>query len=213
MKYHIKYSLIIVSPDFVPEVSDLLNILIIKMNITGRETIDSNEDGSWRKEFMEKLRDCLKDIDLKLIDPSIRTESIEESYSIFAQDCFFVANCDFVVVQGKDKQGIGTGIEMLTAKMHGVPVIAVVPKKSYYRLPDKEAMKYFTKEKMDNWIHPFMSSLSDVIVEDLDTAAAWIKEHLNEKKQIKDVSVINEAIEYYKKHHYEKDEQAKDAFS
>ena len=171
-----------------------------------------NEDDSWRGEFKETLNEKLKDINIRFLDPTIRRDDTKDHYSIFAQDCFFVANCDFVVVQGKDKQGIGTGIEMLTAKMHGVPVIAVVPKKSYYRLIDPYSMKKLTQEEIANWIHPFMSSLSDVIVENLDEAANWIKEHLNEKKQIKDHSIINEAIDYYKKHHYDKDEQAKDAF-
>ena len=170
------------------------------------------ENSTWREGFKEKLRESLTGVDLKFLDPSVRRDDTKHTYSIFAQDVFFVANCSFVVVYGSKKQGIGTGIEMLTAKMHGVPVISVVPKNSYYRCPDKASMERLSEKDVENWVHPFMLNLSDVIVENLDQAAEWIKEHLNEKKKIKDHSVINKAIEYYKKNHYDKDEQAKEAF-
>lgn len=177
-----------------------------------RKNNDENGDDSWRNEFKEKLRGKLKGVDIRFLDPTISPPVIKDSYSVFARDLYLVANCDFIVVEGRDKQGIGAGIEMLTAKMHGVPVLVVVSKKSYYRSIPNYFIGRLSQKQIDNWIHPFMFSLSDAIVENPEEAAKWIKEHLNEKKKIKDISVINKAIEYYKKTHYEKDDQAKDAF-
>ena len=177
-----------------------------------RKINTKDEDDSWREEFKRDLKEKLDGIDVKFLDPTMRLEHIKDSYSIFAQDVFFVANCDFVLVEGKNKVGIGVGVEMLTAKMHGIPVISIVPKGSYYRSMDQYSAKRLSVELKKNWVHPFMLNLSDIIVEDLGEAAKWIKEHGKEKKKIKNHSVINEAIEYYKKTHYHNDEQAKDAF-
>lgn len=170
------------------------------------------EDDNWREAFKEKLKDRLKNVDIRFLDPTVVPEGIKDSYSVFSKDIFFVANCDFVVVEASNKTGIGTGIEMLTAKMHGVPVIAVVPKDSYYRKTAIYFMNRLTAEELEKWIHPFLGTLSDLIVEDLEGAAEWITEHLNKKKEIKNISIINDAIEYYKENIYDKDEQAKKAF-
>lgn len=171
-----------------------------------------HEDDKWREIFKKKLKAKLKDIDIRFLDPTIVPDGIKDSYSLFTKDVFFVANCNFVVVEASSKTGIGTGIEMLTAKMHGVPVISVIPKNSYYRKTAKSFMKRLSEKELESWIHPFMLTLSDFIAQDLDEAARWISEHLNERKKIKDSSVINEAIAYYRKHHYHKDQQAKNAF-
>ncbi|MBW3012331.1 hypothetical protein KY311_04040 [Candidatus Woesearchaeota archaeon] len=174
--------------------------------------VTGNEDDSWRDNFKEKLGERLGDINTIFLDPTQRPETVTDSYSIFCQDIFFCANCDFVVVEAMSKVGVGVGVEMLTAKMHGVPVVSIVPKNSYYRSTDKYSAKVLKDEMRENWLHPFMESLSDAVVEDLDSAANWIKEHLSEKKEIKDHSIINQAIDYYRKNHYDKDDQAKDAF-
>jgi hypothetical protein len=174
--------------------------------------INSEEDDSWREAFKKELKEKLDGVDVKFLDPTVRLGHLKDSYSVFAQDIFFTANSDFVIVEAMNKVGIGVGVEMVAAKMHGVPVISVVPKNSYYRSIDQYSVKHLSEEIKNNWLHPFLSSLSDVIVEDLDQAAVWIKEHLNEKKKIKDHSVIEEAIKYYKEHHYHNDDQAKEAF-
>ncbi len=168
------------------------------------------EDSSWRKGFKEKLK--VDGAEVKFLDPELRPHSIQDNYSIFAQDVFLVANCDFVVVYAKEKTGIGAGVEMLVAKMKGVPVISVVPEKSYYRAPDRNAIKNFPEEQINKWMHPFISCLSDVVVENIDEAAKWIREHLDKRKKIKNHEVVDEAIEYYKRMHYENDERAKEAF-
>jgi hypothetical protein len=170
------------------------------------------EDDSWRNKFKEKLTERLKDIDVRFIDPTNRPDSIKDSYSIFARDVYLTSTCDFILVEASNKTGIGVGVEMFIAKTNGIPVVSVVPKGSYYRSTDHRLSEVLSKEQIDNWIHPFILGLSDVIVENLDEATKWIKEHLNEKKKIKDISVIKEAIEYYKKTHYDKDGHARNAF-
>jgi len=186
---------------------------VVSIYLAGNvSNIKGNEDDSWREEFKVKLKERLDGIDARFLDPTVRLEHIKDSYTVFAQDVFFASNCDFVIVEAKNKVGIGVGVEMVAAKMHGVPVISVVPKESYYRSIDRYSEKNLSAELKSNWIHPFVQSLSDVIVENLDEAAKWIKEHINEKKKIKDHSVINEAIDYYKRYHYDNDEQAKEVF-
>lgn len=91
---------------------------------------------------------------------------------------------------------------MVIAKMHGVPVISVVPKESYYW---KTNIKYFG-HAIDEFIHPFVHSLSDAMVESVEEAAEWIKAHLEKPKKIKDSGMIDNAIKYYKEHQLHKDE-------
>jgi hypothetical protein len=177
-----------------------------------RKVSKEPEDDSWRNEFKKKLKEKLKNIDISFVDPTNRPDIIKDSYAIFTRDMYLTSNCNLIVVEASSKTGIGVGVEMLIAKMNSIPVVSVVPKNSYYRAMDKHLKGKLSKEQRDRWIHPFMLSLSDAVVENLDEAAKWISEHLKEKKKIKDISIINDAIKYYRKNYYDKDEQAKSAF-
>lgn len=178
----------------------------VSIYLAGNVRTENHEDVHWRKEFIDILKRELPDIELIFLDPTHRGDEISDCLGTFGRDAFCVSSCDFVIVDARERQGIGTGAEMVIAKMHKVPVIAVVPKETYYR---KSRIGYYGRV-IDDFIHPFVHSLSDAIVETVEEAAYWIKEYLENPKKIKDSSVIENAIKYYKEHQLHKDEPMKD---
>ncbi len=174
----------------------------ISIYLAGNVRTDNHEDVFWRDEFKEVLEKELEGVEVIFFDPTHRSDDVSDCLGTFGRDALCVSSCNFVIVDARERQGIGTGAEMVIAKLHGVPVISVVPKETYYR---KASVKYYDRI-IDDFIHPFVHSLSDTMVETVEEAAHWIKEHLESPKRIKDSSLIENAIKYYKEHQMHKDE-------
>jgi hypothetical protein len=57
--------------------------------------------------------------------------------------------------------------------------------------------------EVDNWVHPFIESLSDHIAENLTDAANWIQKHINaETGPVKDAEFIHQAMAFYRSTQY-----------
>lgn len=153
------------------------------------------EKVSWTEEDMELFKQKLMPVKVNFIDPRYRNDSLLKDFtSFFGRDLMAVKVSDFIVVDARQKRGIGVGQEMLFAKMHKIPVISVAPRNSHYI---KKA-EYLGKE-VSNYIHPFLYATSDAIVDDFEKAAEWIRDFLESPKEIKDISVTEKAIEEYMK--------------
>ncbi len=115
----------------------------------------------------------------------------------FGHDSDMVKNSDLVVVNAEEKLGAGTAQEILIAKYFSKPVVVVLPKNSAHRKSDI----IFNGELITDWIHPFIHSTSDCIVENIGQAVEWISEYQSHPttKKIKSIKIIDEAIEQYNK--------------
>lgn len=154
---------------------------------------------NWRKDYekvlLKKFPNC------KFLDPdltevgNITTE--KDSLFWFGHDSWMISECDIVIVQADRKLGAGTSQEMLIAKYFSKPVIVVLPKNSHHRRNNIMMRSGFVEE----WIHPFINSTSDLIVENLEESLNWLSEYEKnlKKKEIKDISVIDKAIVYFRK--------------
>lgn len=85
---------------------------------------------------------------------------------------------------------------MIWAKVHHIPVIAWAPKESHYH----KSQATILDVPVENFIHPFVESLSDVIVETLEEGAQWMQTYFSGKNKvkIKGIEFIRSAMEYYK---------------
>ena len=161
-----------------------------------------NEKASWTEEDMEIFRKKLLPIKVHFIDPRYRNDYLGDSLAVFGRDLMAVRISDFVVVDARHKRGIGVGQEMFFAKMNKVPVIAVAPKNSHYVRGKLE----YLGQKVENYIHPFLFSTSDAIVESFEQAAEWIKGFLEKPVEVKDISITEEAIKEYMQKYMHKDD-------
>lgn len=148
---------------------------------------------SWTEEDMEVFRKKIGPVDVHFIDPRFRNDSLDDSVAVFGRDLMAVRISDFVVVDARQKRGIGVGQEMLFAKMNKVPVITVAPKNGHYQKGNVNILGQDVKD----FVHPFLFCTSDVIVENFEQAAEWIKGFLEKPGAVKDISITEEAIKQY----------------
>ncbi|MBU0530374.1 MAG: hypothetical protein KKC05_01750 [Nanoarchaeota archaeon] len=115
----------------------------------------------------------------------------------FGYDTNQIKTSDVVIVNAENKLGAGTSQEMVIAKYFSKPVITILPKDTHHR----KSNITFNKTLIKDWIHPFILTMSDLIVDKISDACDWIKEYQKDpsSKKIKKMTIVDEAIEYYKK--------------
>ena len=152
----------------------------------GDEEAKSNVN--WREKYVEIITKNIKDVNF--FDPSIFYHLESYSEIVFGADNLCIKKSDLVVINAEEQLGAGTSMEFVIAKYFKKPVIVVLPKDSFHR---RSNLKFNGKEVSD-WIHPFVYSFSDVIIEDISEIKNAIA--IIEKQKIKELSTIDEAIEH-----------------
>ena len=88
---------------------------------------------------------------------------------------------------------------MMWAKLHHKPLLTWAPTDSHYHKKNSTLLG----EPIEDYTHPFVYSLSDLIFETLDQAVEWIQSYVNnEVDQIKDLSSVQKAMVHYQKTQY-----------
>jgi septum formation protein len=142
----------------------------------------------WSVEDRETIRDVIGG-DVEFLDPQ-RNPERHDPFAAFGLDLKDVKGADVIIVDGREKRGIGVGAEMLAAKIWRKPVVAIAPKNGHYR---RDLLKHFGQD-IEDWRHPFIFGLSDAMVESVEEAARWVKGFLGRPVPVKDSSVLDEAI-------------------
>ena len=145
----------------------------------------------WKVEYKEKLSQ-IPNVEITDGD-AWRDET--KSLQLVGHDANLVKTADIIIVDSKKKLGAGTAQEMVIAKYFKRPVISIIPKDTHHR----RSNIVFDGTEIDDWIHPFLLTFSDLVVENIDDCIEWIKEFSKnpESKKIKDITIIDEAINSY----------------
>jgi hypothetical protein len=146
----------------------------------------------WTEEDKNTIRRILGSVEL--IDPQ-RTPELTDPMIAFGCDLKDVRDSDALMVDMRQKRGIGVGAEMTVAKMLGKPVVAVAPRNSHYR---RDRLDHFGEE-IRNWTNPFIFGLSDKIAGSVEEAAEWIRELNGKRQKIKDISFVDDSIGYFER--------------
>jgi hypothetical protein len=145
----------------------------------------------WGDEEKQVLKTVLGENAI-LVDPQ-RNPEREDPKAAFGLDLKHIKEADFMMVDARERRGLGIGSEMVIAKIFRKLVVAVVPRNGHYR---RDKLDHFGKEIKD-WRHPFLYSLTDAMVETVQKAGEWIRDFLREPKPVKDETVIEDAVRYY----------------
>jgi len=141
----------------------------------------------WRSEFINHLT---KIVDAEFIDPRDRGRAnFDEGdpFAVFALDCKRVRQSDLILVNG-DSLSVGGAQEILIAKYFKKPVIVVLPKNTVHRRTNLN----FGNKVIEDWIHPFIHSTCDLMVESIEELTAQdLKKVFKNPKTIK---LIDEAV-------------------
>jgi hypothetical protein len=120
----------------------------------------------WSSDDIRELEAAVAPCSLIVLNPGDRQDNLGDVRATFGRDLLQVFTSDAILVDARHKRGIGIGAEMLFAKTHGIPVITIAPRNSHYHRTNVTLMGQF----VEDWTHPFISELSDVVVESVPDA-------------------------------------------
>ncbi len=126
------------------------------------------------------------------IDPADAGKNEEDSLSVTGEDSGHIKSADLIIVNGEQKLGAGTSMELVIAKYFKKPVITILPKESHHRRPNL----IFHGKLIADWIHPFIYTFSDLILDNIEQVEEKKEEILKIKP--KDITIIDESIAYAK---------------
>jgi hypothetical protein len=155
----------------------------------------SNDALWWTRNHMKKLQTSLKEFDIELLNPAFKDCDLTDQDLVFARDMHYVSKSHIIFVDARDRRGLGVGVEMMWAKMHGIPIIVWAPKDTHYN------RGITLGAHTPDFIHPFVAGLSDKIVESLDEGAVWIKKWIKDphSAKIKNSESIHSIVEDFRK--------------
>jgi len=155
----------------------------------------------WHSDDLEALKKFLYPVTPVFLNPADRLDDLSDQKSVFGRDMLQVFSSDLVLVDARARRGLGVGAEIMWAKMNGIPVVSWAPEGTHYYHKSATLLGV----TVHNWIHPFVESLSDRLVEDLEEAAKAVRAVLAQEVAIKGPECIYEAMEHYKKSNLEVD--------
>jgi nucleoside 2-deoxyribosyltransferase len=151
---------------------------------------ESKKAVNWRKIYTKEIQKI--DKTAKTIDPDVPTLE-GDSLAVTGADCLLIKTCDLVVVNAETKVGAGTAMELVVAKYFKKPVVSILPKDSHHR----RSNVVFNGRRVSDWIHPFIDTFSDVVIEDISEFSKANKKL--QKLKIKEIGIIDQAVNYVEK--------------
>lgn len=90
----------------------------------------------------------------------------------FGRDMYQVMIASAVIVDARERRGIGIGVEMAAASALNTPVIVVAPRNSLYR---SDLLEY-RGTTVKNYVHPHVASLATHVVDDFAQAGEALRQ-------------------------------------
>jgi hypothetical protein len=132
-----------------------------------------NRDSFWSDSDLSVIRQAMDPIRIEFLNPAVRSDDVTDALSTFGHDLFQVYCSDFVLVDARDRRGLGIGVEMAFANYEGIPVVILARKNSYYF---RDSLEYLG-QKVEPFVHPFVFGLSSYIGYHLEDVSGFIKKH------------------------------------
>jgi hypothetical protein len=163
----------------------------MKIYLAGSVPKGAEEEKSfvnWRLRYKDAIN---KFWDAEFIFPGAGDMDESDYLLIVGKDSRSIKYSDLVIVNAEERLGVGTAHEMVIAKYFKKPVITVLPKNSYHR---RSNVVFQGKYSVSDWIHPFLHTFSDFIVEKVEDIKNIAGEVLHAFP--KDISIIDKAVSH-----------------
>lgn len=146
----------------------------------------------WTDRERSELQDAASPLGIDFLNPDDPVADLGNTEALFGRDMYQVQLADFVVVDARERRGIGIGIEIMASRVFGTPLVAVAPRGSYYRMGRVE----YRGSVVDDYVHPHLAVLADVIVDSFSEAGSWIASHFG-RVTAKPVGLLDDCIRRY----------------
>jgi hypothetical protein len=158
---------------------------------------ENPDESFWTEKEMDLLQKSFQTRDVLFLNPAFRKDDLADSTSVFGRDMTQVFCSHAILVDARGRRGLGVGAEMMWAKLCRIPVVTWAPKETHYHKTNTTLLGV----PIEHFIHPFVYSLSDRIVETLPEAVEWIERVLADPSiEIKGIEHVQAAMEYYQEH-------------
>jgi hypothetical protein len=128
------------------------------------------------------------------LNPDDPITDVSNTLGQFGRDMYQVMVAGAIIVDARERRGIGIGVEMAAASALGTPVIVVAPRNTQYRA-DELSYRGVT---VPNYVHPHVSSLATALVESFEEAGAVLASVATHRDRRKDVPAwLSPAIDEY----------------
>lgn len=134
----------------------------------------------WGEEEKTSLSKGMHPHEFVYLDPSDRTDDLSDALSLLGRDILMVLISDAIIVDARNKRGIGVGAEIDRAETQNIPIIAIVPPETTYHKKNATILG----QSIDEWKHPFIFSYADHVAQDFEKAGAWIASNLSSKNYL-----------------------------
>jgi hypothetical protein len=140
--------------------------------------------GSIKKGSADAEKLCWTDVERKAVEHGARPSRVlflnpddplvdpSNKLAQFGRDMYHVMIATAVVVDARQRRGIGVGVEMAVAASLGTPLIIVAPPNTDYR---REKLEY-RGAVVPNYVHPHVAALATSIVDDFASAGEALRE-------------------------------------
>ncbi|MFE7439017.1 hypothetical protein ACFU7X_00875 [Streptomyces chartreusis] len=132
----------------------------------------------WTEAEKELVRQWARPYDVAFLNPDDPIVDPENTLGQFGRDMYQVMIADAVIVDARERRGLGIGVELAAAVALGTPVIVVAPRNSKYRL-DELSYRGVT---VTDYIHPHVASLATYVVESFSDAGQALVKTVGEKR-------------------------------
>jgi|GEM_PF-4706459 len=115
----------------------------------------------WSDIERQEVQQGAGDISVVFLNPDDPITDPSNTLGQFGRDMYQIMVATAIVVDARERRGIGIGVEMAAATAVGTPVIVVAPRNSKYR---SDVLEYRGVEVKD-YVHPHVASLALAVVD------------------------------------------------
>lgn len=148
----------------------------------------------WTDREREAVASGAKPATIRFLNPDDPAKDLSDTTALFGRDMFQVRTADAVIVDARERRGIGIGIEMLASRLFGTLLVAVVPNDTHYRMSNVS----YRGSTVSDYVHPHLAILADVIVGTFEEAGEWLRDSQTKPVRPKGIDAVFDAISAYK---------------
>lgn len=173
--------------------------------LAGKMAVSKEEEliyVDWRREVQDIFNRLLAQYkqvsEIVYLDPNIAEHDSMPTEKFFGRNAHQIKLADAVLIDVREKTGIGTSQEFLIAKYYHKPVVAVSPHNSYFN-----KIIETSNNKTLHYIHPFLTATSDAVVESFHDAVVVLLDHFSGRKIIrpKTIDIIEQGRQDYEENY------------
>ena len=150
----------------------------------------------WTDTEREQVRAGAAPAEVIFLNPDDPITDARNTLGQFGRDMFQVMTATAVVVDARERRGIGIGVEMAAAASLGTPIIVVAPPNTQYR---QDSLRY-RGAMVSDYVHPHVACLATSIVDDFIEAGKLVsKLSANYGVRFPRAEWLRSAIDEYRK--------------